>query len=80
MGIIKWKSQTEQIKEDTLIQVSLTNKLTLEQQAELALVKNRTYIALASPTTAQTVAEVKALARQNNAIIRLLLNKLDGTD
>lgn len=45
-----------------------------------ALATNRTYAALASPTAAQTAAQVKALSRQNNGLIRLLLGLLDGTD
>lgn len=53
---------------------------TLRQQAQQALGANRTYIGLASPTAAQTAAQVKALSRQNNALIRLLLGLLDGTD
>lgn len=56
------------------------NRDAIEQQARQALATNRTYIALASPTAAQTAAEVKALARQNNGLIRLLLGLLDGTD
>lgn len=53
---------------------------TLRSQAAQALAANRTYVALASPTNAQVAAQVKALTRQNNGIIRLLLNQLDGTD
>lgn len=56
------------------------NDATIRAQAANALTANRTYAALASPTAAQTTAQVKALTRQNNAIIRLLLGKLDGTD
>jgi hypothetical protein len=56
------------------------NEATIRQQAAQALATNRTFLALASPTQAQTLAEVKALARQNNGIIRLLLNQFDGTD
>lgn len=41
---------------------------------------NRAYVALAGPTAAQTTAQVKALSRQQNGMIRLLLGILDGTD
>ena len=57
-----------------------TNRTTIEQQAANALAGNRTFLALASPTNAQNAAQVKALTQQNNRIIRLLLNQLDGTD
>lgn len=80
MGVIKWKSLMEQRQEEEILQTAKANKLTIEEQALLALEKNRTFLTLTSPTNAQTLAEVKALARQNNAIIRLLLNKLDGID
>lgn len=56
------------------------NQRTIEDQALAALTANRTYIDRASPTAAQTTAQVKALSRQNNALIRLLLGQLDGTD
>lgn len=56
-----------------------TNRATIQQQAAAALDANRTFLAIASPTNAQTLAQVKALTRQNQGIIRLLLNQLDGT-
>lgn len=48
--------------------------------AETALGTNRTYLAVPVPTNAQVAAQVRALTQQNVKIIRLLLNKLDGTD
>ena len=59
---------------------SLANQRALRQAAQQALTTNRAFISNASPSNAQTVAEVKALARQVNALIRLELNQLDGTD
>lgn len=56
-----------------------TNRLSIEDLALKALATNKAYIN-STPTAAQTTAEVKALARQVNGIIRLLLNKLDATD
>lgn len=56
------------------------NLATLRSQAETALESNRTFLALASPSNAQTLAQVKSLTRQMNAVIRLVVGKLDGTD
>jgi hypothetical protein len=56
------------------------NRVAIEEQAAQALDVNRTFLALATPTNAQTLAQVKALSRQNVRVIRLLLNQLDGTD
>ncbi len=44
----------------------------LRQRLRTALQVNRDFIALTPPTQAQTVAEVKALARQVNALIKLV--------
>lgn len=56
------------------------NEETIRDRAAQALAANRTYIALASPSAAQNTAQIKALSRQNQSLIRLLLGLLDGTD
>lgn len=56
------------------------NQATLRQRAETAIGANNTFLALASPTNAQTLAQVKLLTRECSAVIRLLLGKLDSTD
>lgn len=48
--------------------------------ATQALDANRTYLAVASPTNAQNLAQIRALTRQNNKIIRQVLGLFDGTD
>jgi len=58
----------------------LVNADTTRTQALAALTTNRDFLALASPTQAQTLAEVKALARQVNGLIRNLLGLFDGTN
>jgi hypothetical protein len=56
------------------------NRVRLLEQAQAALAANRDFLALASPTNAQTLAQVKALTRQTNAVIRLLVGDLTDTD
>jgi hypothetical protein len=48
-------------------------------RANTALTNNATYIALASPSTAQNTAQVKALTRQTDALIRFLLRRFDSS-
>jgi hypothetical protein len=56
------------------------NLETITEQAVTALNDNTTYIALSNPSNAQVAAQVKALTRQNNKIIRLILGRLDSTE
>jgi len=61
------------------------NRQTIEDAAANALAANRALIQQAKPGTATAQASaaydaVVALARQQNGIIRLLLNRLDGTN
>ncbi|MBA3356233.1 MAG: hypothetical protein H0U18_09945 [Pyrinomonadaceae bacterium] len=53
------------------------NERSLYTKAQQALAVNATYLALATPTVAQNTAQVKALTRECNALIRLLLGSLD---
>ena len=59
---------------------AVINKDALLVKAANALSVNATFLAIASPTTAQAVTQVKALTRQVNAIIKLLVNDLSNTD
>lgn len=58
-------------------QTALTNELTLKERALQALDTNNTFLALTAPTNVQVLAQVKALTRQMNALIRLAGNALD---
>lgn len=53
------------------------NEATLRSRAQTALTTNGEFLALAAPTNAQTLAQVKALTRQASALIRLELRALD---
>lgn len=56
------------------------NATTMRQRAEQALDANRTYLALGTPTAAQTTAQVRLLTQETTALVRLLLGLLDRTD
>ena len=53
-----------------------TNADTLKAQAAAALTGDATYLALTTPTTAQAVAQVRALTQQVSALIRLVVRAL----
>lgn len=58
---------------------AVANANDLQTKVQAALTTNATYLALASPTAAQTTAQVKALTREISALIRLTQNLLDDT-
>lgn len=58
--------------------VTLANQATLLSKAQAALTNNETFLALATPTSAQAVAQVQALTRQVNALIRLATSELSS--
>ena len=61
---------TEQVVVDVTTEVV---ELDLHVKARAALTANATFLALAAPTNAQTLAQVKTLTRECSALIRLLL-------
>jgi len=63
--------------DDLTARTAEANSTTIRTQAEAAMAGNRTFLAIASPTQAQTLAQVKALTRQSQGLIRLALNKFD---
>lgn len=54
------------------------NQATLTSRAQTALTNNATFLAINNPTTAQAITQVKALTRQVDGIIRLLLDQVDS--
>jgi hypothetical protein len=63
-----------------VVALRAANTDTLHAQATTALTANRDFLALAAPTNAQTLAQVKMLTRESTGTIRLLLGLLDATD
>lgn len=59
---------------------AVANAATIRDRATQALSTNADFLALASPNNAQNAAQVKALTRQVNGLVRLVLGRLDGTD
>jgi len=56
------------------------NRATLTQQAKAAMDGNRAYLALGTPTAAQTTVQVKALTAQMTALARLATDQLEDVD
>jgi len=55
------------------------NIVTLIGRARTALNTNSTFLALGSPTNAQVLAQVQALTRQSNGLIKQMLGDTDLT-
>lgn len=65
---------------DVEIPPERVNADAIHQRLRDGLQDNKDYLAIASPTAAQTAAHIKRLARRQNAIMRLLLGALDADD
>jgi len=51
----------------------------LLNKAKNAIAANNTFLAISSPTQAQTLAQVQLLTRENTAIIKIMANQLADT-
>lgn len=56
------------------------NEETIRERAEAALADNLAYLGTQNPSNAEAAAQIKALTRQVNGVIRLLLNRFDSSD
>jgi GrpB-like predicted nucleotidyltransferase (UPF0157 family) len=59
-------------------QAEVTNELSIRDKLRLALAANADYLALTTPTAAQTTVQVKSLTRQVTALIRLANRQLEA--
>ncbi|MBK6556087.1 MAG: hypothetical protein IPG16_02355 [Comamonadaceae bacterium] len=73
-------AEAAEADERVMVRTSTTNGAALLAKAATALTNNAAFLAVASPTNAQAVAQVKALTRQVNALIRLARRDLLSTD
>ncbi len=82
--VVRTESQaghTEQVilKPGTPARIAQDNREAIAAQARAALKANATYLAIASPTQAQVIAQVERLTRECSALIRLVIDDLSTT-
>lgn len=74
-----WNPQGQLVQDDVVV-VDITREsiqFDIHAKARLALTANATFLAIGSPTNAQTLAQVQRLTRECSGIWRLLL-AVDG--
>jgi hypothetical protein len=77
---VVWTSR-EWTPDELAARAAQANDATLRARVADALDANRSFLAVESPTNAQTLAQVKALTRQTQALIRLVTAQTaDGVD
>jgi hypothetical protein len=75
-----WTSR-EWTLDELAARAAQANDATIRARVADALDANRSFLAVESPTNAQTLAQVKALTRQTQALIRLVTAQTaDGVD
>jgi hypothetical protein len=92
VNLIRWDGNTSTYNPAPLVAVpydpaihtiavdpTVINRADLIAKVQAALDTNATFLALASPTNAQTLAQVQRLTRETNALIRFVLNAFDDT-
>lgn len=78
-GNVLWQVVERSLVPGSIEAIESANLATIQSAAETALTNNTNYLGIASPTAAQAEAQVTALTRQVDGIIRLLLGLLDST-
>ncbi|MBK7565020.1 MAG: hypothetical protein IPI21_12460 [Propionivibrio sp.] len=73
-------AEAAEADERVMVRTIIANEADLIARAKTALTANAAFLARTTPTTAQAVAQVKALTRQVNALIRLVGRDLLSTD
>jgi hypothetical protein len=77
---VVWTSR-EWTLDELAARAAQANDATIRARVADALDANRSFLAVESPTNAQTLAQVKALTRQTQALIRLVTAQTaDGVD
>lgn len=69
--------ELDEFARDAAAVVAEGNRSTLSDRARRALADNATFLAIGAPSNAQVLAQVRALTRQMNAVIRLQIGSLD---
>lgn len=72
---LKLTAERAMSDEEVATLTAAENERTIDDRVRKALEVNKTFLALASPTNAQTLAQVKALTRQVSGIIRILVRE-----
>jgi len=64
----------------TIDAIKNTNRTNINAFLKTAIDENKVYVALTTPTATQQTKQIKALTKQTNKMIRLMLNLLDSAD
>lgn len=74
---VKSRPYTPSETADALARV---NESTIAGRVQQAIQDNKDFLAIPAPTNAQVVAQVKALTRQANGVLRAVFKRLDASD